>query len=452
MTTTSNEATSAGRITTPREGPLTVFVHIPRTAGTTFAAVLRDNFPNGVRSLGNAFRSSGGFDSRLLRRLDDAAVLTRNAQVLVGHVHFGIRDRLPSDARYITFLRNPVERTLSHYYSLVRLSRRKALPGDGSLNATLSAGDVIYDNLQTRMLCGEPEPFGKVGDRMLEQAKENLRSRFAAFGVVESFDESVVLLAHEIGLESILYLRQRFAARPRGHEVPAEMRAVAERFNQYDAELYRSALELFEQRVAEQGPEFHVDRAALRAARDGESSARPPDATPDELWTLLVRARADALRDRLDRTTRNATSPGELRALLDHVNVSVDELRKRLSEMPTTGPADPGRAAPSPRRRSPRKRAPNVSRVASLEAERDGVLRELEEIRSRIRSADESAGGSASPASEQLRAEAAQAESRVEALERRVVRARTKLEARTATEAAGSPPSADPSNGNGASR
>ena len=32
---------------------------------------------------------------------------------------FGLRDVLPADARYLTVLRDPVERTLSHYGYLV---------------------------------------------------------------------------------------------------------------------------------------------------------------------------------------------------------------------------------------------------------------------------------------------------------------------------------------------
>jgi hypothetical protein len=40
----------------PEPGPLTVFIHIPKTAGTTFRRILRANFPPGtVHNTGNVF-------------------------------------------------------------------------------------------------------------------------------------------------------------------------------------------------------------------------------------------------------------------------------------------------------------------------------------------------------------------------------------------------------------
>src|SRR4029077_9700136 len=132
------------------------------------------------------------------------------------------------DTRFVTFLRDPIQRTLSHYYALVELGRRKPLPGDGSLEATLAAGDVIYDNLQTRMLSDGADLLGEVDEQLLEQAKENLRGAFTAFGIVERFDESLALLAQELGLESILYVRRRSATSPRGADVPDDMVRLAE--------------------------------------------------------------------------------------------------------------------------------------------------------------------------------------------------------------------------------
>jgi len=47
--------------------------------------------------------------------LHDAPVLrTRGMHVLSGHLLFAALDVLPADTRYITFLRDPAERTLSN--------------------------------------------------------------------------------------------------------------------------------------------------------------------------------------------------------------------------------------------------------------------------------------------------------------------------------------------------
>jgi hypothetical protein len=44
-----------------RRDSLTVFVHIPKTAGTTLTAVLEDNYPGGsIRVVGNVVKGAGG--------------------------------------------------------------------------------------------------------------------------------------------------------------------------------------------------------------------------------------------------------------------------------------------------------------------------------------------------------------------------------------------------------
>ncbi len=66
-------------------------------------------------------------------------------------------------------------------------------------------------------------------------------------------------------------------ARPRGGEVPAELRRSAERSNRYDIELYRYAKELFETRLSSRDLEFEVELAALEAAKaDGEPDVKTP--------------------------------------------------------------------------------------------------------------------------------------------------------------------------------
>src|SRR4051794_8023178 len=116
---------------------LTVFIHVPKTAGTTFTALLRENFPDGVAVAGA-----------------DRLEVSADKQVLVANVPFGLRHRLPAGTRYVTFVRDPVERMLSQYYDL-----QLPLPGDGSLEAALATG-LLVDNLQTRMLSGATELLG----------------------------------------------------------------------------------------------------------------------------------------------------------------------------------------------------------------------------------------------------------------------------------------------------
>jgi hypothetical protein len=141
----------------------------------------------------------------------------------------------------------------------------------------------------------------------------------------------------------------------------------------------------------------------LRAARDGEIAERPPDATPDELWHLLVGVRADALRDRFDRASAGSTEVEQARAILEQVRELVGEPSGRLA-----GPAE---NTDTERRRPPEsRRARTTTRAAEIEQARTAARRALEQLR------DD--GGSAEAI--------AIAERRLQAIEERALRARAK--------------------------
>jgi hypothetical protein len=423
-----------------------VFIHVPKTAGSTFAAVLRENFPNGVHNIGNAFMGSGGFDSRTLRRLGDAPALrTRGIQVLAGHLPFSVRGQLAPDTRYITFLRDPVERTLSQYYGLLKPNRRRPLPGDGSLEAVLSDGEVIYDNLQTRMLSDVAEPVADVDDSVLEQAKQNLRSRFTGFGLAERFDESLVLFKRLLGLRTIVYVQQRVSTRPRGSEVPEESVRIAEHFNRYDIELYRWAQETFGQAVAGEGIDFAADVAALQVARSGDLSPAPPEAGDrDALWELLVSARSELLVERRDIARSARAADRETRNLLGLLHQDLASLGKRAparssgkADARRAGSGKPGRETrPVTQRRERGRRSERLAaRAAEVAGLREDAAMRLEEVNVQIRATDGEAG--ASPEVAQLRREAAQLGRRVEQLDLRAANLQERLRERSGGEGEG---------------
>ena len=155
-------------VDTPSGQPLLVFVHIPKTAGTTLRTVLSMNEPGArSRALGNVFKGGGGISKTPIVRLRDGKGpdLT-NVRLVRGHVPLGIREYLPQDRelRCFTFLREPVDRTLSHYFAIREAGRVYGLPpltADATLDDAFEGG-YLHDNLQTRMLSGQPEPFGQV--------------------------------------------------------------------------------------------------------------------------------------------------------------------------------------------------------------------------------------------------------------------------------------------------
>jgi hypothetical protein len=270
------------------------------------------------KALGNVFKGGGGLDKGVMSRLRKPDGLDLTGVGLVrGHVPLGIREYLPQhlpkqrNLDCFTFLRDPTDRTLSHYFQICENGASRGAPAKLSLARLPAAPTVddmleagyIHDNLHTRMLSGDPEPFGEVTEKMLERAKENLREELVFFGLTERFDESLVLARRRLGFRAILYRSEARVNdnRPRGDTVPDELVQAAERCNRYDIELYRYAKELFENAPELDELEFQVDLAALRAARaEGEIDLdRPAPAGfggDQEAWRMVLDARATSHR------------------------------------------------------------------------------------------------------------------------------------------------------------
>src|SRR5262249_39692675 len=140
--------------------------------------------------------------------------------------------------RYMTILRDPVDRVLSHYHfhaqagdppgsggtrklrsiweTLLNHERIERpggdeedeitldLDADYSLEEGLRRNIAIYDNFQTRFLWGGESLFGKLPPDALEQAKENI-STFWFVGVRERLDDSIVLLGRKLGVGLMPY-------------------------------------------------------------------------------------------------------------------------------------------------------------------------------------------------------------------------------------------------------
>jgi len=328
--------------------PILCFIHVPRTAGTVVRSLVRDNRPGGLaRPIPNVFKGAGGRDADALMELHDRAreIDLDGVGAVHGHYPLGIRSLLEPafpdhDFRYLTMLRDPVDRSLSHFFYVREARHHDAQPAEGlrplpagvSFEGAIVAG-YLHDNVETRMLSGDPEPFGEVDDAMLERAKRNVRDTMALVGITERLDESLVLAKQRLGLRSLLVdISQRVnAARPRGPQVPPHLRDAAERYNRYDAELYRFALEQFDAVPERQGLDFHVELAALRTGRDGAGADAPAPMFEgnEHEWHLLVRHRAELLRLEAKQVERDRRrTAADAANSRSRLSAAVDSLRR----------------------------------------------------------------------------------------------------------------------------
>lgn len=254
-----------------QEEPVLIFVHIPKAGGVTMNHIIERHFSAGetCATCHTRLHPDGTLDK--FDALGEAELA--RIKLLNGHMGYGLHKRLPRPAQYITFLRQPIERVISHY------SFERTLP-DSPVYEPLQSGEMDlmgyvryyaeageWDNLQTRMIAGNwhKRGYGPCTPEMLETAKHNLQENFAVVGLTERFDESYLLVKRHLGwpLEYFMH-RNKTRKRVQREDVSAEELECVRRHNLFDLELYEFARELFERQVREAGASFPVELAWLR--------------------------------------------------------------------------------------------------------------------------------------------------------------------------------------------
>lgn len=261
-----------------------VFVHIPKTGGTTLDQVLNRE------AKGNVCWLSGGALNAMERISQAPPEEILQYQVFAGHLPLGLHVLIPAPCRYITILRDPVERLVSHYYHVQaepnHRSYQQVVEGGMSL-LDFVASDISpeVDNLQTRFVAGleanRVTPMNGCTDELLQAAIQNLDTMFAGVLVQEFFDQSLLLLAATLGWRNLpMYASRRVQkARPRKQEIPYEVREVASTRNRFDVLLHRKALEHINAAIQAGGPAFQESLDLFRSKREAWAYSQATGAT-----------------------------------------------------------------------------------------------------------------------------------------------------------------------------
>lgn len=150
-----------------------LFLHIPKTAGTTFQFILENSLGMTHCHLGHL-----GYQVADQRDLDFARKFFPWMRSIAGeNLSDPLRFLIPNPF-YITFLREPVARVFSHYQDRVLRS------GETRTFEQLLASDAVLENLQVKRLAGKAD---------LDRAKMILE-KFDFVGLTEMFELSLHLL------------------------------------------------------------------------------------------------------------------------------------------------------------------------------------------------------------------------------------------------------------------
>jgi hypothetical protein len=250
-----------------------IFLHIPKAAGATFRQIILYQY--GPKVLFDRFKNKK--NRNIVYKIDDSNValeiqkfknlpleVREKIILLYGHMDFGLHEYLPNPSSYITMLRDPVDRIISHYYFvlsspthyLYKTVKEKNL----SLKEYVTSGiSKELDNCQTRHICGlyDAVDYGKCTDEMLNIAKRNLNEYFKVIGIQERFDESLVLMQSHLNWRLPIYTKLNITKNKpsRNSLTLAEIDSIKEN-NLQDISLYNYVKEKFVNEIKELGDQF----------------------------------------------------------------------------------------------------------------------------------------------------------------------------------------------------
>ncbi len=241
-----------------KHNELLLFLHIPKAGGTTLNTILDKQFPGGQQ-----YALRDGAVERAANELNSLSFWKWNRLRLVrGHLSYGLHERLNASCTYFTFLREPVDRVISHYYfarnTPVHYLYKELNRSGASLEEYVKGQWTIEtDNWQCRQVSGMSDPkkypFGSGNRQMLDLAKKHLEE-FCFVGILERFDEGLKLMADKLGWKIGEYHKENVSAtRVKKEQVPEHVKASVMECNSLDAELYDFAVKLFENALRKQG-------------------------------------------------------------------------------------------------------------------------------------------------------------------------------------------------------
>lgn len=258
-----------------------IFIHIPKAAGNSLNQILHRLYPSEkTLSLYGTDDVANFYDLPQEQR--------DNFALLEGHFLYGLHKYLsqPARYRYITMLREPVDRIVSLYYFILRSPDIYLYEAVTSRNMSLldfAKSDITPElyNFQTAALAGGDLltiDTKNTGLAELERAKQHLRDDIDAFGLLDRFDASLILYNRFLGWrlrpKELVYSRRNVTAgRPSVHDISPEVRAHIRQINALDCELYEYAQGLFASRVRDMGRVCKTQLKRLKRAKKRVTSS-----------------------------------------------------------------------------------------------------------------------------------------------------------------------------------
>lgn len=227
-----------------------IFVHVPKTAGSTIHAVLSDKYEN-------CFTIDGVDPEKSLRAFEKLSAQEKESvQVIKGHLSLRIVEQFNNPFLF-TYLRDPFDQFLSAFYYIKRADWNPHNERVTKLDTLEQYIDYAeqngLDNIQTRHLSNSIQAYpedafrslGNESSTLLEKAKENLNRMDWVFHT-NQFDTSLLILQKELNWATPPYyeVRNKTKGRKKTSDVSATVRDKILALNALDVELFEHSKEI----------------------------------------------------------------------------------------------------------------------------------------------------------------------------------------------------------------
>ena len=226
-------------MSTPRP-PLYLFMHVPKTAGTSLSAAIAKQL-----QLSTHWLYHRGPFPIAAQVADLSPCAFHDLDLVGGHFAYGLHKRFARSCRYVAVLREPLAFLRSYFFYRKDVQRFPPFRDLDIFAAMERRLDHYLDNCFTRCFAGL-SPEQPVNDHALAEAKANMERDFAFVGLVERMEESVTRLSALIGVT--LDVGRENSTPPSAEALALDLEAFAVRaahYVNYDLQVYQHAQRLF---------------------------------------------------------------------------------------------------------------------------------------------------------------------------------------------------------------
>ena len=238
-----------------------IFLHLPKTAGMTLRPVVSKRY-----KLSTTYRIESDVNADINRFIAMPATDRYSIDLLMGHMSFGLHEYLEPGTKYVTVLRDPIERVWSEY----RFLRSNTFHPLHTAVSNMSLQDYLTSNItnqasngQTRLLCGNHKPgFPGIAARdalhegHLQLAINNLKYHFLVAGSQEYFDETLLLLKTRLKWWGWPVYVRRNVTLGKKQALTSEEAELIRSANTLDVELYQHVMNVLKSDIQRGGEKF----------------------------------------------------------------------------------------------------------------------------------------------------------------------------------------------------